>query len=56
MYATPTPAHVRQVQSELGAERAGALIEGALAEIAIGLLHLGVRRFVVAGENPLTRW
>ncbi|MGZ9709349.1 3-oxo-tetronate kinase [Glaciimonas sp. GNP009] len=49
IYATTTPVQVKQVQSELGAERAGALIENTLAEIAIGLLHLGVRRFVVAG-------
>ena len=49
IYATTTSEQVKQVQAELGVERAGALIEDTLAEIAGGLFALGVRRFVVAG-------
>jgi 3-dehydrotetronate 4-kinase len=37
------------VQQQLGVERAGALVEDALGEIAAGLRQEGVRRFVVAG-------
>ena len=40
---------VRDVQSRLGRERAGGLVEGALAEIAKGLVKRGVRRLIVAG-------
>jgi 3-dehydrotetronate 4-kinase len=49
VYATATPAEVRAAQHELGVERAGALVEVALASIARALHALGVRRFVVAG-------
>lgn len=49
IYATTTPEQVKQVQAELGVERAGLLIEQALADIAAALLASGVRRFVVAG-------
>jgi len=49
IYATTTADQVKQVQAELGVERAGALIEDTLAEIACGLLAAGVRRFVIAG-------
>ena len=49
IYATATPEQVKQVQAELGVERAGLLIEQALADIAAALLASGVRRFVVAG-------
>lgn len=49
IYATATPDEVRAVQRELGVERAGALVEAALASIASALQALGVRRFVVAG-------
>ncbi|MEO6920911.1 MAG: 3-oxo-tetronate kinase [Collimonas sp.] len=49
IYATTTPEQVKQVQAELGVERAGLLIEQALAEIAAALLTQGVRRFVIAG-------
>ena len=37
------------VQERLGRERAGALVEGILADIARGLVAQGVRRLVVAG-------
>ncbi|MFP6560414.1 3-oxo-tetronate kinase [Paraburkholderia sp. B3] len=49
IYATASPAEVKAVQQQLGAQAAGALVEATLAEIARGLLALGVRKFVVAG-------
>jgi 3-dehydrotetronate 4-kinase len=47
--ATAPPETVAEVQQKLGRERAGALIEGIMAEIAKGLVARGVRRLVVAG-------
>ena len=49
VYATAAPETVRAVQAELGAERAGTLVEQTLAQVAAGLVSLGVRRLVVAG-------
>ena len=49
IYATATPDDVKAAQRELGVERAGALVEQALAEIAKGLVAAGVRKLVVAG-------
>jgi uncharacterized protein YgbK (DUF1537 family) len=49
VYATAEPAAVAEVQSRLGRERAGALVEGILARVARGLVGAGVRRLVVAG-------
>ena len=49
VYATAGADEVKSTQQQLGVERAGALVEACLAEIAIGLLALGVRRLVVAG-------
>ena len=49
IYATAAPESVRAVQDRLGRERAGALVEEAMAAIARGLAAAGVRRFVVAG-------
>jgi 3-dehydrotetronate 4-kinase len=49
VYATAAPQAVRAVQQQLGAERAGALVEQTLAQVAVGLVRLGVRRLVVAG-------
>jgi 3-dehydrotetronate 4-kinase len=49
IYASATPVEVEQIQARLGRERAGALVEEALAEIAAGLVAAGVRRLVVAG-------
>lgn len=48
-YATAEPAKVQQVQQQLGAARAGELVEAALARIATGLVEAGVRQLVVAG-------
>ncbi|WP_127129741.1 3-oxo-tetronate kinase [Georgenia sp. SYP-B2076] len=47
--ATAPPEAVRAEQQALGAERAARLVETALAEIAAGLVSLGVRALVVAG-------
>ncbi|HLX97581.1 MAG TPA: 3-oxo-tetronate kinase [Roseiarcus sp.] len=47
--ASAGPDRVRDVQNRLGGKRAGGLVEGALAEIAQGLVKRGVRRLVVAG-------
>jgi uncharacterized protein YgbK (DUF1537 family) len=49
VYATATPDAVRAVQAELGADRAGALVEAALARVAQGLVQAGVGQLLVAG-------
>ena len=49
IYASAPPAEVTAAQAALGRERAGALIEAALAAVARGLVEAGVRRLVVAG-------
>jgi len=40
---------VREVQAELGVDAAGALVEAALARVAVALVEHGVGRLVVAG-------
>jgi uncharacterized protein YgbK (DUF1537 family) len=47
--ATAAPEAVKAVQAQLGAARAGSLVEEALARIAQGLVRAGVGRLVVAG-------
>jgi 3-dehydrotetronate 4-kinase len=49
IYSTAEPAAVENAQAQLGRERAGHLIEGAMGEIAKGLVAMGVRRLAVAG-------
>ena len=49
IYATAAPEEVKASQAQLGAERTGAMVEGALAGIASGLVDAGVRQLVVAG-------
>jgi len=49
IYATSSPDDVKAVQRELGVEKAGQLVEDALATIARRLRDIGVRKFVVAG-------
>lgn len=49
VYATAAPARVQAVQARLGVERAGALVESALAQVARGLVEQGVGQLVVAG-------
>ena len=48
-YATATPEAVKAVQAQLGTEKAGSLVEDALAAIAKGLVALGVGQLIVAG-------
>ena len=48
-YATASPEAVAAIQSRLGGERAGALVEEALAGIAVALVERGVGQLVVAG-------
>jgi uncharacterized protein YgbK (DUF1537 family) len=49
VYATAAPKQVQAAQQRHGVEKAGALVEGALAAIARGLVKLGVGRLIVAG-------
>ncbi len=49
VYATADAQTVKAAQQQLGVERAGALVEACLADVAAGLQQQGVRRFVVAG-------
>ena len=49
IYSTAEPSDVQWVQGHLGVEEAGALVERTLAQIARGLVQLGVRQLVVAG-------
>lgn len=49
VYATAAADAVRAVQAQLGAARAGELVEAALARVARGLVESGVRQLVVAG-------
>ncbi|MDH5340707.1 MAG: four-carbon acid sugar kinase family protein [Rubrivivax sp.] len=47
--ATAEPAAVAAVQAQLGAERAGALVEQTLARVASGLVEQGVGQLLIAG-------
>lgn len=49
IYATAAPDSVKATQAKLGVERAGALVEEALAAIGRGLVEQGVRQLIVAG-------
>jgi uncharacterized protein YgbK (DUF1537 family) len=49
IYATAEPAAVRAAQERLGRDRAGAIVEAALAACALAARDAGARRFVVAG-------
>ena len=49
IYASASPSAVKRIQRALGAEKAGALVEKAMARIAKGLVAAGVGRLVVAG-------
>lgn len=49
IYATATPDAVRAAQVQLGRAEAGALVEAALADLAIAARNQGARRIVVAG-------
>ncbi len=49
VYSTAESSAIKAVQSQLGVEAAGALVERTLAAIAKGLVGLGVQQLVVAG-------
>ncbi len=49
IYASAPPDKVAAVQSQFGREKAGEMIEHAIAGIARGLADSGVKRFVIAG-------
>ena len=49
VHAGDAPDRVRSVQQELGRDRAGMLVEQAMARIAVAMVGDGVRRLVVAG-------
>lgn len=49
IYATAEPQDVEAAQARLGVEKASAIVEQALAQLAQDALAMGIRRFVVAG-------
>ncbi|WAI84639.1 MULTISPECIES: 3-oxo-tetronate kinase [Achromobacter] len=49
VYSTAEPEAVKAAQGALGVAHAGALIEAAIARIAVGLVERGVRQLIVAG-------
>lgn len=49
IYATAEPEDVRRAEAELGTAQAGAIVEEALAQLALDAREQGARRFVVAG-------
>lgn len=49
VYASAPPDKVAAVQAQFGRDKAGAMIEHAIAQLAQGLAMQGVRRFVIAG-------
>ena len=49
IYSTAAPAQISETQTALGKDRAGALIEDAMARIAVDLVGHGVGRLIVAG-------
>lgn len=49
IYASGTPEEIHTVQEQLGREHSGALIEGALAQLAVRLTELGARQLIIAG-------
>ena len=49
LHATAAPEEVAAAQKALGVERASALVEDALGELARAARHMGCARFVVAG-------
>ena len=49
IYASAPPDKVAAIQAQFGRDKAGAMIEQAIARLALGLAAHGVRRFVIAG-------
>jgi uncharacterized protein YgbK (DUF1537 family) len=49
IYASAPPDQVAAIQAQFGREKAGSMIEHAIAKLAAALATQGVRRFVIAG-------
>ncbi len=49
IYASAPPEKVAAVQAQFGREKAGAMVEHAIAAVAKGLAQMGIKRFVIAG-------
>ena len=49
VYSTAEPEALKSIQEQLGAQRAGQLVEQTLAQIAVGLVRQGVGQLIVAG-------
>jgi len=49
IYSTAAPEALKRIQDQLGVQQAGEMVEQALAQIAKGLVDLGVGQLVVAG-------
>jgi uncharacterized protein YgbK (DUF1537 family) len=49
IYSTAGPDTIRKIQEQVGGEKAGSMVEDALARIAKGLVRCGVRQMIVAG-------
>lgn len=49
IYASADPSDVAEAQEKLGSERAGAVVENAISDLAVHALSHGTRRFIVAG-------
>ncbi|OSZ66164.1 3-oxo-tetronate kinase [Hydrogenophaga sp. IBVHS2] len=49
IYSTAEPRDVKAIQGQLGVEKAGAMVERTIADIARGLVARGVQQLVVAG-------
>ena len=49
VYSTAESAAVKSIQSRIGAEAVGAMVERTIAAIAYGLIERGVRQLIVAG-------
>ena len=49
VYSTAEPTAVKAIQSQLGVEAAGAMVERTIAAVAKGLVEMGVRQLIVAG-------
>ncbi len=49
IYTTSSPEKVKELQAQLGVEKAGNLVENSLKMIAKSLAGAGIRKFVIAG-------
>jgi len=49
IYSSDAPEAVAKIQSQLGRDKAGHIVERALSDIAVRLYREGTRKFIVAG-------